>query len=100
MGTLAVRIERPVDIPEDVFFSAVQDLFENMVAMSPIDTGNFMGSWELHSDGDIALIINDADYASYLDDGWSKQAPDGITDVCLAELPDLFNQYLVKLYPL
>lgn len=98
MGTIRLAIRRPDDIPEDVFIKSMEDFYDLLVELTPVDTGFAASSWEVQLDVDLAVFFNNAEYSSYLDEGWSQQAPDGITDVALVELPDIFDEWLLKYY--
>lgn len=94
MADLSITIERPVDIPPEVFISAMEDVFQLIVDGTPVDTGECQSAWTYEIDEESATFYNPTEYASFLDEGHSSQAPDGIIDPVLAEIPDLFNNYL------
>jgi hypothetical protein len=98
MAGIELIVERPDDIPVDVFESAMEDFLSLLMVLTPVDTGNCVNSWSIDISEDSATATNDAEYASFLDDGWSQQAPDGMTEPALAELPDMFNHYLNSYY--
>ena len=98
MGTVRLAIRRPDDIPVDVFLHAMEDFQDLLIELTPVDTGFCSESWELQLDEDLAVFHNDAEYSSYLDEGWSKQAPQGMTDPALEQLPDIFDEWLLKYY--
>lgn len=98
MGTIRLAIRRPDDIPDDVFINAMEDFYDLLVELTPVDTGFAASSWEVQLDADLAVFFNNAEYASFLDEGWSKQAPEGMTEPALAELPNIFDEWLLKYY--
>jgi hypothetical protein len=98
MPNIRLAIRRPEDIPDDVFVHAMQDFYDLLVELTPVDTGFCSESWELDLDTDLAIFFNAADYSSYLDEGWSSQAPNGITDPALEQLPDILDDWLLKYY--
>jgi len=84
------------------------DVFENVIVMSPVDTGRFRGNWmpavgSVPSGtveavdpsggsvrarvqgvtngvraGDVIFMVNNLPYAERLENGWSRQAPAGM----------------------
>ena len=51
--------------------------------------GTFRRSWEIQQEGDEWVVFNDQPYAVPLDEGHSRQAPNGLLDVTLADLSAL-----------
>lgn len=95
MSIISLTIERPIEIPIDAFESAIEDFLELLIELTPVDTGYCQDSWSIDIlTDDYAVLTNSADYASFLDEGWSNQAPNGMTEPALMELPDLFNKNL------
>lgn len=94
MADISITVNRPPDIPPEVFISAMEDVFQIIVDSTPVDTGTCQAAWVSDISSDEATFFNPTEYASYLDEGWSNQAPNGIIDPALAEIPDLFNNYL------
>lgn len=78
-------------LSEGVFDQICQEVFDYCVAISPVDTGFFQDHWEMSLAYPSCTIYNDADYASYLDDGWSSQAPNGVTEPAIEYLKTLAN---------
>lgn len=84
------------------------DVFENVIVMSPVDTGRFRGNWMPAvgsapsgtieavdpsggmvrakvqgvtngvTAGDVIFMVNNLPYAERLENGWSRQAPAGM----------------------
>lgn len=98
MSFIRLAIRRPDDIPYDVWYKACEDFVDVLIELTPVDTGFCSESWELVIDDDLAVFHNNADYSSYLDEGWSQQAPDGITDPALEQFPDILDEWLLKYY--
>lgn len=98
MSTVRLAIRRPDGMPEDVFIHSMEDFLQVLIELTPVDTGFCQDSWEMEGDEDLMVFHNNAEYSSFLDDGWSQQAPDGMTDPALAELPDIFDEWLLKYY--
>ncbi len=80
-------------LSEADFEDVCQQVFDYVVAISPVDTGFFQGEWEIDFNYPECDIYNDADYASYLDEGWSKQAPQGIIGPATVYLRKLVQGY-------
>jgi hypothetical protein len=66
------------------------DICDNVLnllkAHTPIDTGYCIEQWEMLFDVKRTVFYNDCEYSSYLDDGWSKQSPNGMIQPTLQEL--------------
>lgn len=43
-----------------------EELFDEIVKTSPVDTGDYQDAWEMEEQGDTILLINDEDHAQYL----------------------------------
>jgi hypothetical protein len=71
-------------------------ILDRLEELTPVDTGFCQSNWEETHDDESATFTNDTDYASYLDDGWSQQAPNGMTEPLLDELPSMVDDYFVK----
>lgn len=81
-------------IDSDSWESICQELFDWVVEHSPVDTGAFQEAWELNQIADdIWEIFNPLEYASFLEDGWSDQAPNGVLQPALDELPSIIQSY-------
>ena len=80
-------------LDEEEFIDVMEQLFDYIVAISPVDTGYFASQWEIDVDYPDATIYNDTDYGEYLDEGWSKQAPNGISKPAEIFLRKLINGY-------
>jgi hypothetical protein len=87
----------PQEISEEDWFNICDELFELIIKLSPVDTGNFRDAWELNQvAGDIFEIYNSTEYASFLEDGWSVQAPNGVVEVALQKLPGIIRKYIKR----
>lgn len=80
-------------LPDDVFWPAVDDLLAIIEELTPVDTGYAQSNWRLRSSSGGATFENDTPYISYLEDGWSDQAPDGMIGPALDLFPDILKQY-------
>lgn len=76
-------LEELKDITEDT----AEELFDEIVRRTPVDTGRAKEGWELYKDprGNIQ-IINDVDYIIYLEEGSSNQAPSGMVRTSIAKV--------------
>lgn len=85
----------PQEIPDDIWQDICMEVYNACVGLSPVDTGLFQSSWEMYVHSlDIVEIINPVEYASFLEDGWSKQAPNGIIEPAIRQLPQIIRRYI------
>ena len=77
----------------DKWESVCNDLFEFIVDITPEDTGYCKDQWDMNLEDTSCEFVNDCEYASYLDEGWSKQAPNGMIGPALQMLPKLVQGY-------
>jgi hypothetical protein len=91
-----------------IFRGTALSLFGKIVVRTPVDTGRLRGNWQVQLNsaptgtldttkvqdpseakraklGDAIFIINNLPYAEVIEDGSSKQAPQGIVKVTVAE---------------
>lgn len=87
MPSIEVTIDQS-EIPDEVFFPVLDEVFNMIVDATPVATGYAAGQWRLQGD----TISNDCEYISYLEDGWSDQAPDGMVGPALDEMPSLLRE--------
>jgi hypothetical protein len=78
---------------EFAWFSLCEDIYQFLVEITPVDTGLCRDSWEQEVYTEYAIFFNPTEYASYLEDGWSQQAPNGMIKPLLDRLPALKSQY-------
>lgn len=78
-------------LSEEEFTDVCEQLFDFIVELSPVDTGYFASQWDMDISYPRCTYINATPYASFLDEGWSQQAPDGITGPALDYLQDLIS---------
>ena len=85
----------PQEISPEDWADICEELYDLVIELSPVDTGNFRDSWELNELAeDIYELYNPVEYASFLEDGWSSQAPRGVLEVALERLPGLIRKYI------
>ena len=93
MPGISVRI-RNTSLEPDAWESACDDILEFLISATPVDTGLCADSWELDYGDDESVFSNDTEYASYLEDGWSDQAPNGmIKELLSGPLDDIVSGY-------
>lgn len=80
-------------LDEFTFQSVCEELLDLLMDLTPVDTGFCRDSWTMDFSPTVCTFINDAEYASYLDEGWSKQAPRGMTRPALEKLPSIIAGY-------
>ena len=84
MPSIEVTIRNDMGLEPDEFQSLCEDIFNEIVDTTPVDTGYAQSRWEINFPNDNTCeISNDCDYISYLEDGHSKQAPNGMVDIAL-----------------
>jgi hypothetical protein len=80
------------DVPDDVASLVMDDLFNLIVDATPVRTGFAQSHWKMADN----VISNDCDYISFLEDGWSDQAPDGMIGPALEQLSDIIQKYMAE----
>ena len=80
-------------LPDDAFWPAVDDLLDILKGLTPVDTGLAQSNWEYRQVSGGAEFYNDTPYVSYLDEGWSDQAPNGMTEPALDNFPSIIKAY-------
>ena len=93
MGTITLVIDNATLEPED-FEDLCDEFLDILMDLTPVDTGYCQDAWSITNQDDKgATFYNSAEYSSYLDEGWSDQAPNGITGPALDELDNLADKY-------
>jgi len=84
MPSIEVTITNDMGLDPDEFQSLCDDIYNEIIDNTPVDTGFAQSRWEIDFINDNTCeISNDCDYISYLEDGHSKQAPNGMVDLAL-----------------
>ena len=84
MATIEVRIHNDLGLDQDEFEALCEEIFNEIVDNTPVDTGYAQSQWEIDFPKDgVCDITNSCDYISYLEDGHSKQAPNGMVQLAL-----------------
>lgn len=90
MASLSVDLTNDSGLPPEEFDALCNEIFDLIVSRTPVDTGNCQAAWQIYfSDENTCEISNSVDYVSYLEDGWSKQAPNGMVQITLDEISDI-----------
>ena len=96
MGQLYITVNRPKSVPLDTWYEVAKKCLDYVIDISPVDTGRFSESWTLSTTDEGFVLHDDCEYSSYLDRGWSKQAPQGLTRPLLEYLKSLLGMSRVK----
>lgn len=80
-------------LDEDRFRDVCDEMLDLLMDLTPVDTGLCRDSWMMDFDPSSCTFSNDTEYASYLDEGWSKQAPNGMVTPALEKLPEIIQGY-------
>jgi hypothetical protein len=77
-STVAIRLamERARDKEAD---SLAADLFNGVKSRTPVRSGAAKRAWTKRKQGDSYVINNPKPYSGRLDNGYSRQAPEGMT---------------------
>ena len=81
-------MKKLTDMPDEV----MTDAFPFLKGKTPIKEGNARNKTRYRS-RDLS-IRSEYGYAGRLDDGWSKQAPQGFTEPTIKEIDKLIDQYI------
>ena len=109
------------DVIEGATGAAIVEIESRLRELTPVDTGTAANSWYTTTDpndegnlgnnpdavsqgypeaydlGEVTYINNGANYIGVLDDGRSNQAPNGMTSIVLAEVPEIFDRQIRRL---
>lgn len=93
MPAISIEVTNETMNPDGFMLMCERGL-EILKDLTPVDTGFCRDQWEIAElSGSYCQYYNSTEYVSYLDDGWSKQAPDGMTRPFLRRLKALKQQY-------
>ena len=95
MSDISTTLENPdpENISEDTWSDICSELLDVIRDMSPVDTGNFQNGWDMKAVGDnMVELFNPVEYSSFLEDGHSGQAPNGVLGQALKQLPSIIRQ--------
>lgn len=77
---------------DEMPISVMKTLYPYYVNETPIRTGNARNRTKLNRN----TINSKYGYAGRLDEGWSKQAPDGFTEPSIKQLDRLIRNYIKR----
>jgi hypothetical protein len=84
MATIEVTIKNDMGLDPGDFESLCDEIFNEIVDNTPVDTGYAQSQWNIDfPNEDTCVISNDCDYISFLEDGHSSQAPNGMVQIAL-----------------
>lgn len=93
MSGISLEIVNSRQMSVEDWEELVSEVLDRLIALTPVDTGNCADGWvESHGD-DWASFENDVEYASFLEDGWSSQAPNGMIKPTIRWLRDRVLSY-------
>ena len=76
------------------------EVFNRLVKRTPVDTGRLRGNWKMtpvtFNLGGNTLISNDLPYAGAIEDGHSKQAPNGMVRITALEFKRIVKEFVKK----
>ena len=87
MPAISVELTNTSGLEPSDFEAVIIDFFNDVVESTPVRTGHAQDGWDYtFEDIDNARVWNDVEYISYLEDGWSSQAPNGMVGPALDRL--------------
>jgi hypothetical protein len=87
MPGIEVEINNTHNRDPALFEEQCYECFNLIVERTPVDTGFCQDGWEIEAAEEGTFIIyNRTEYVSYLEDGWSKQAPSGFVRISIEEI--------------
>lgn len=89
MPAISFTIENGSERPEPEWREICDQMFEFLYEITPVDTGVCRDSLEMDYGYTETTFTYPVEYASYLDEGWSKQAPNGMIQPALQYLRTL-----------
>lgn len=92
MPAISLTIQNTRLEPEQ-FRDVCDEMLDLLMDLTPVDTGFCRDSWYMDFSDEECTFRNEAEYASYLDEGWSTQAPNGMTGPALERLPEIVQGY-------
>lgn len=96
-----MRQEETSDEEEERIRNILQDFttefMNRLIRRTPIDTGRARNGWK-HGKIDFTYIevYNEVPYVVYLEEGSSKQAPNGMLRITMEEIPQILQEAIDK----
>lgn len=84
------------DMPDEVYRPLMEEILDMLIDLTPVSTGYAASRWRLNDD----TCENDCEYAEYLEEGISAQAPDGIIGPVSEQVPDMVRAAMEEYYAL
>jgi hypothetical protein len=85
-------VSRHAEVVDKVAF----DLFEHIIEDTPVDTGKAKGGWSHREIQDGHELANNVEYIKALEYGSSKQAPEGMVRVNMAQSEKILQMGIKK----
>ena len=87
MPGMSVELQNTSGLEPTDFESVIVEFFHDVVQNTPVRTGYAQDGWDYEfEDENNARVWNDVAYISYLEAGWSSQAPNGMVRPALDKL--------------
>lgn len=95
MSGVHITIINVWNAPRRIFWEVCQQIFDRLMIRTPYDTGECTNAWEIDFISEEEVEIwNDTEYISYLEDGHSKQAPNGWIESTLNQFKEIMYDYI------
>ena len=98
MGQIRIndnQFQRLLKDMEEIPLDAISDAYPFLRSKTPKKGGNARNKTKLHKKQ--KTILSDYGYADRLDNGWSKQAPNGFTEPTITELDSIVDKLIKRL---
>lgn len=93
MPGIGLELSNDSDFPADRWLDICEQVLSALEEHTPVHTGFCRDSWNMSFGLESTYFYNNCSYASYLDEGWSSQAPSGIIQPVLQEVSSIVNGY-------
>lgn len=93
MPGISLTLENESGYAPEVWERACDEILNELKSITPVDTGYCQDNWEMAFSWIGCVFYNDVGYASYLDNGWSSQAPSGMIGPVVALIPSILAGY-------
>ena len=87
--SISMKLEGKIDLSKKLkkaIQAMAKDYNKELKNYTPVKTGKAQRGWSLRKTKQGSKIKNSVKYISYLEKGWSKQQPDGITKPAKKEI--------------
>lgn len=93
MPGIGFELSNDSEFEPAVWLEICEEVLSALEEHTPVHTGFCRDSWNMSFSTESTYFYNNCEYASYLDEGWSSQAPSGIIPAVLQELSSIVNGY-------